>query len=419
MIARLSNTYHSLPQKFWYIAIGNFIDRLGGALIYPFFAIYITQHFNVGMTEVGVLFAIFSVSSLIGQTIGGALTDKYGRKKLIVFSLIMSATSMVLMGLVNDLRTFYLLGILVGILADTGGPAYQAMIADILPENKRTDGFALLRVTANLAITFGPLIGGLLAGINYLILFIMDAVLSIIVAGIILIKLPETMPEKASESARSTGLGTTMSGYLQVFKDRLFMTFIVISVLSIVVYLQMASTLSVYLINEHNISTRGFGYILSLNAAMVVFFQYWISRKLHKVPPMMIMVVGNLFYAIGFGLFGVVTAYWMMLGAMAIVTIGEMFVVPVAQTLVSYFAPEEMRGRYMAIYGYAWIIPSAIGPLLGGLVMDNTNPNWVWYGSFILAALSAAGYLGLHKAAGHKFPTAEEEKNRQAPVPVA
>ena len=161
MISKISTLYHSLPNKFWTLAFGMFVDRLGGALIFPFFALYITQHFNVGMTEVGILFAFFSVSSLVGQTIGGALTDKYGRKKLIIFSLIMSASSTVLMGLVDDLRTFYVLAILVGILADTGGPAYMAMISDLLPENKRSEGFAVLRVTANLAVTIGPLIGGL------------------------------------------------------------------------------------------------------------------------------------------------------------------------------------------------------------------------------------------------------------------
>ena len=408
MFTKFSRLYQSLPSKFWTLVLGSFVDRLGGALIFPFFALYITQRFNVGMTQVGILFAFFSVSSLVGQTIGGALTDKYGRKKLIIFSLVMSAASTVLMGLVDDLHTFYGLAILVGILADTGGPAHQAMVADLLPENKRTEGFAVLRVTANLAVTIGPLIGGLLAGVNYLLLFIIDACMSTITAGIILLKLPETMPEKAESSAASTSLGQTIIGYLAVFKDRLYMAFILVSIISVIVYLQMNSTLSVYLLKVHDIPPKGFGYILSLNAAMVVVLQFWITRGLKKVPPMVIMTLGNLLFAIGFGMYGFVSAYWMMLAAMVVITIGEMFTVPVAQTIVAFFAPEEMRGRYMAIFGYAWILPSAIGPLLAGLVMDNVNPNWVWYGAFILALLSALGYWAIHKRAGHRFPISEQ-----------
>lgn len=408
MFTKFSRLYQSLPSKFWTLVVGSFVDRLGGALIFPFFALYITQRFNVGMTQVGILFAFYSVSSLVGQTIGGALTDKYGRKKLIIFSLVMSAASTVLMGLVDDLHTFYGLAILVGILADTGGPAHQAMVADLLPENKRTEGFAVLRVTANLAVTIGPLIGGLLAGVNYLLLFIIDACMSTITASIILFKLPETMPEKAESSAASTSLGQTIIGYLAVFKDRLYMAFILVSIISVIVYLQMNSTLSVYLLKVHDIPPKGYGYILSLNAAMVVVFQFWITRGLRKVPPMVIMVLGNLLFAIGFGMYGFVSAYWMMLAAMVIITVGEMFTVPVAQTIVSFFAPEEMRGRYMAIFGYAWILPSAIGPLLAGLVMDNADPNWVWYGAFILALLSALGYFGIHLKAGYRFPTSEQ-----------
>ncbi len=197
------------------------------------------------------------------------------------------------MGLVDDLRTFYVLAILVGILADTGGPAYMAMISDLLPENKRSEGFAVLRVTANLAVTIGPLIGGLLAGVNYLLLFIIDAIMSTITAGIILFKLPETMPAKAEESASGMSLGKTIIGYIVVFKDRLYMVFILVSIISVIVYLQMNSTLSVYLLKVHDIPPKGFGYILSLNAAMVVAFQYWISRGLKKVPPMVIMMLGE------------------------------------------------------------------------------------------------------------------------------
>lgn len=405
MLTSISRIYHELPGKFWTLVSASFIDRLGGALIFPFFALYITQHFNVGMTEVGTLLALFSISSMFGGVIGGALTDKYGRKKLIIFSLIMSASSTVLMGLVNDLHVFYILAVLVGILADTGGPAHQAMVADLVPEDKRSQGFAVMRVTANLAVTFGPMIGGLLAGIDYLYLFIIDAVMSTITAIIVYIKLPETMPEHHAQTASQTSLGKTIVGYFDVFKDRLFMIFLIVSTLSVIMYIQMNSTLSVFLLKVHNIPPRGFGYILSLNAGMVVLLQFWITSRLKKVPPMVVMVMGNILYAIGFAMYGFVSAYWLMMLAMVIITIGEMFTVPVSQTVVSIFAPESMRGRYMAVYGFSWIIPSAVGPLLAGLIMDNLNPNWVWYAAGTLGIIATIGYWLLHDRAGHRFST--------------
>ncbi len=417
MLNSISRVYHDLPGKFWTLVGASFIDRLGGALIFPFFALYITQHFKVGMTQVGILLAIFSISSMVGGIIGGALTDKYGRKKLIIFSLIMSATSTVAMGLVDDLKVFYVLAVLVGVLADTGGPAHQAMVADLVPERKRSQGFAVMRVTANLAVTIGPMIGGLLAGIDYLLLFIIDAIMSMITAVIVFAKLPETMPARTEASEPEISLGKTIIGYLDVIKDRLFMVFLIVSTLSVIMYIQMNSTLSVFLLKVHDIPPQGFGYILSLNAGMVVLLQFWITRRMQKVPPMVVMVVGNILYAIGFAMYGFISAYWMMMVAMVIITIGEMLTVPVSQTVVSFFAPENMRGRYMAVFGFSWIIPMAIGPLLAGLVMDYSDPNWVWYGAGILGLISAVGYWGLHNKAGHRFSTSEN-KMQDSDIPV-
>ena len=76
----------------------SFIDRIGGTLLFPFFALYITQKFNVGMTEAGILLGMLSLFGLIGSTIGGALTDKFGRKQLILFGLVFSALSTLTFG---------------------------------------------------------------------------------------------------------------------------------------------------------------------------------------------------------------------------------------------------------------------------------------------------------------------------------
>ncbi|MCK4725023.1 MAG: MFS transporter [Anaerolineales bacterium] len=168
---KITGLYREYPRSFWTLIGVTFIDRLGGALLFPFFALYITEKFSVGMTEVGILFAAFSASSFIGSMLGGALTDRFGRKGMVIFSLVSTSVSSVLMGLVNSLEAFFVLALLVGIFTDTGGPAYNAMIADMLPEKKRAQGFGLVRVAFNLSVTIGPAIGGFIAGYSYLFLF--------------------------------------------------------------------------------------------------------------------------------------------------------------------------------------------------------------------------------------------------------
>ncbi len=165
-------------------------------------------------------------------------------------------------------------------------------------------------------------------------------------------------------------------------------------------YIQMNTTLAVFLRDSHGISEQGFAYILSLNAAMVVVFQFPTTRWLNQYRPLVVMAVGTLLCAVGFMMYGFVTAYLLFLGAMVIITLGEMFVIPTSQAIVSHLAPEDMRGRYMAAYGFSWVIPWAVGPLLAGLVMDNADPRWVWYGAALAGLVAAAGFYRLERQVG-------------------
>jgi MFS family permease len=88
--------------------------------------------------------------------------------------------------------------------------------------------------------------------------------------------------------------------------------------------------------------------------------------------------------------------------AMIIITIGEMIVAPVAQALVASFAPEDMRGRYMAVSGFSWGIPFAVGPYLAGLILDGPRPDLLWYVAGLIGILSTLGFLALHRARGEQ-----------------
>ena len=162
------------------------------------------------------------------------------------------------------------------------------------------------------------------------------------------------------------------------------------------VYLQMYSTLSVYLRDVHALPTQAFGSLLSINAGTVVILQFWVTRRIKKYPQLLLLAVGTAFYLIGFTAYGFVSTYPWFLAAMLLITFGEMIALPVGQSLASRFAPEDMRGRYMAFYGLSWAIPSMVGSIAAGLIMDNYNPNWVWYACGILSTIAIIGFLVLH-----------------------
>ena len=410
MFARINNLYHEFPKLFWVIVGVSFIDRIGGTLLFPFFALYITQKFNVGMTEAGILLGLSSLFGLIGSTIGGALTDKFGRKQLILFGLIFSAASTLTFGLVTEISVLYPLMMGVGLLSNVAHPAHDAMIADVLPEKQRQEGFGILRVVANLSWIIGPTIGGFLANINFFYLFVVDAIISCIVAVIIFRTIPETKPEPHAHEQAETFIQSVL-GYRVALRDLAFMAFLVASMLMMVVYQQMYGTLSVFLRDNFDINPSGYGFLMTTSAITVVIFQFWVSRVIKHRPPFLMMALGTIFYVIGFTLFGIVTSYVLFALNIVIITIGEMIVMPMSQAIAANFAPESMRGRYMAVFGLIWAIPATVSPGAAGYILDNYNPNLLWYLGGVLCTVAVLAYYMLHLRLGAKpqFAPAPDE----------
>lgn len=403
MLDNFRKTYQKFPVPFWILVLATFIDRIGHTLIFPFFSLYITEKFGVGMTEAGGLLAIFSFAGMFGSLVGGAIADKFGRRSMIIFGLIFSALSSVAMGLVSSLGIFYGLAVIVGLLSNVAGPARQAQIADLVEEEQRQEAFGIMRVVGNLAWMIGPTIGGLMASRSYLALFILDAVTSLIVAYIYFRKIPETNPVVKENSSETISFINTLKDYGLVLKDKLFNFFILTSILMNFVYLQLYGVLPVYLRDTHGLEPKYYGMLMSVNAALVVIFQIWVSSKVSKKPPMIMMALGTMIYAVSFPIFGLANTLAMFTVAILLIALGEMIVMPVASALAAKFSPEDMRGRYMALFGLGWQIPSIGGPIIAGLIFDNYAPSLLWLISGGIAAISTFGFYYLHVKTQKRF----------------
>lgn len=406
---QVRSTYDEYPRHFWILMGSTFVDALGSALLFPFFALYVTRKFGIGLSQVGLIFALLTVTNIIGTTIGGGLADRFGRKSMAIFGLVASALGILALGFVKELSAFVPLILIAGFTGNIGGPARQAMVADILPEEKRAGGFGLFRVIHNLAFAIGPALGGLLAAYSYLYLFIFDTAASLFTAMAFYLFLPETKPKPEAGQVEET-TAETFKGYGKILSDRFFIFFLVATFLMALVYSQFQGPLSVFLRDVHSLPEQRFGWILSLNAGMVVLFQFAITRRVEKHPPFLILALGTLFLVVGFGMYGFVASYILFLLAMAIVTIGEMLVAPVGQALAAKLAPEKMRGRYMAFFGFAWMVPGALGMYFAGLIMETLNPYWIWYSAAIVGVLASIAYWLMHIQLGEDkrtIPTKE------------
>jgi MFS family permease len=410
----INKVYNEFPRLFWVVVLARFIDALGGTILFPFFSLYVTQKFGVGMMQAGILLGINSFFALGGSMVGGALADKFGRKNLILFGLVLSALSSLSLGLVDSIQMMYPLIVVVGLLVSVANPAHEAMLADILPEAKRQEGYGILRVAFNYAWIVGTAMGGFIAARSFFALFVIDAVVSCIVAALIFRLLPETKPRGKEEAGqRELSLWETMKGYRVVLRDLAFMGFVVSGMLALVVYIQQYGSLAVYLRDTHGIDSRGYGVILAITGLEVVLFQFWISRLVRYRPPFLIMMLGAVVFAAGVFLYGIVSGFVMFVLAAIIVCIGEMLYFPTSQVVVAGFAPKQMRGRYMAVAGFVTSVPNAIGPGIAGYILDNYDPHLLWYIGGLLCVLSAVGFFALHLRLGaqERFVPAPPEKD--------
>jgi MFS family permease len=375
---------------------GTFIDRLGTNLVIPFLAIYVAQRFDAKITQIGLIYTLFAASSGFGNVLAGALADRFGRRFTLILGLSCAATARLALGLASDFTGLYIAAAFAGFFGAIGWPAQLAMTADLLGPHRRARGFGIQRVVINSTFALGPLAGGFFGPrFGYLPLFIMDALTSYFVALVIFSKLPETRPRNHAETP-SESLAQTLAGYGRVLQDRTFLAFILISILTVSAFMQMSTTLSVYLVKFEHMPESFFGALVMLNALMVVFLQIPITHAVSKAPLLGIMIAGNAFYLIGFGSYGLSPSMPLFIFAMILITLGEMLVIPTSQALTALLAPPDMRARYVAIERFNWIIAQALAPLAAGAVMDRLDPRWVWYGCSIICAISVAGYYALH-----------------------
>lgn len=391
--------YEEYPSQFWVLVTGGFVDRVGGTMLFPFFAIYIAQNFDVGLTTIGYVFLIGGIAGAGGSFVGGPITDRFGRKGAMILGLLASAGGSLGIGLAPTLTVMLAFFAVAGFFGAIGEPAAQAMIADLIPEAQRGEAYGIQRVVMNMAWIVGPLLGGAIALQSYLLLFIIDAVTSTIMATIILLVIRESHnPADHAEADRpEMTLVGTLRSYRPAVTDRTFMTFAGLVMMVQFVYFQMYVTLPYWMVDVVGMRESAWSIMLAVNASMVVLFQFPIMRRTKTFPPLLVLASASVFFAFGYGLYAVISGLLMFVFAMTLITIGEMLFFPTAQAVAANLSPASMRGRYMAVYGFAHAIPSSVGTLPAGLVMDNYSADLFWVGAGVAALLTALAYYSMRR----------------------
>lgn len=388
MLDRIRNTTEGYPRQFWLIFWGMFINASGGSMVWPFLTIYMRQQLDVPLTSVTLLLTANSVSGLLATSFVGPAVDRFGRKSAMILGMAVNGVTFVFMIWADTMPVWLVLMIINGIFSPLVRVSINAMVADLIEVDRRADAYALTRMSQNFGVAIGPAVGGFISSTSYALAFSIAAAVRMIVVTLLIVFARETLPKERPGSEERLGYGP-------VLRDGPFMAICVMLVLAGMAYSLVMILLPVYAKENFGVLESQYGFIMATNAAMVVFFQYGVTKITSRYHHLPILAAGAMFYALGAGSVALGSSFTAFLLSMVVLTIGELMVIPTATALTANLAPADMRGRYMGMYSLTWGTAFGIGPVIAGILNDNVAPVAIWYGGLVMGLLAVIGFLVL------------------------
>ena len=393
----LKNVYNGYPRQYWLMITGIVLSTAGGSMIWPFLIIYASGKLNLPLSTVAALISINAGTGLIASLVAGTLADKVGRKGVMNFSLTVNGIAYFLLMRAETYPHFVILMMLVGL----SNPLYQvgadAMLADMIPSEKRTDAYAINRIANNAAFAMGPAIGGFLATRSYDLAFYGAGIGFISYSILLFFFAKETLVLTPKIEPTSSGVKDILQSYSGVLRDKGFVIFVFAVSIGLIAPTMLWILMPVYSKTNFGVPENLYGWIPTVNGLMCVFIQYPVTRITRRYRTLPVLAVGMLIYAIGAGSVALMTNFWGFLLSMIILTFGELTLVPTASKYVADLAPADLRGRYMSIHWLGWGLARTLAPIMGGFLNDNISPQAIWIGGLLIGLTSTFGLFLLSR----------------------
>lgn len=405
-----------MDRNVWIRFLGETLNGIAFMMLMPFFALYLKDKVD-SLVHVGIVMALSPITASFGSMIGGRIADVYGRKPIMMLS--MASNGLVMLGFLffDSFVAYAVLSALLGLCNSLFHPAASAMVADVTEPEKRTEAYGLLRMGHNIGAAIGPILGASVVAVSKNVIFIAAASSLLFYTLLVALFIQETMPQsKEKEKGEKLEVPPVWKVLL---KDRVLLVYILTGIIISMGFSQTEGMLPLHFDNEMKSifgEKNPYPYMMALNGALVVLFQFQISKWATDKPIGRMMLYGSLLF--GFGLLavgwlpqlfasagaGIPLVMAVLLFVYALYTLGEMVMSPVQMTFVANLAPEHLRGTYMGAASLQWICGGALGPLLGGYLLEQRLGEVLF--TILGAGCVVAGivYLSLDRMVQHRAP---------------
>jgi MFS family permease len=350
----------------------------------PYVAVYLAHRFGTGSATVGAVITAAGFLNLPLQLGAGHLSDRWGRRPLLLLGTISSVVGCAGLVAAPSLAAAALAFVVLDVGLALLFPLTQAMAADLSDPERQERSFAWVYASLGVGWALGTIIGGIAATRSYSLLFVIGALLGA-VASVTVLTLRETSPGRAADEP-ATGAPT------HAWQDRRFLLLGALVMGAWLVGGQLLVTLPFWVVQSLGYPNTLFGLMMAANGFLIAVGQVGLSQRVRRFAPAIVMALGALGFGVGYGLMALPWIPILLAGTL-LLTLGEMLLVPTTGVAVDRLAPVERRGQYQGAASVWQSLGIALGPLAGGLIMQTWGGPALWLACLAWTCVCAIGFV--------------------------
>ncbi|HEY3183174.1 MAG TPA: MFS transporter [Gaiellaceae bacterium] len=376
------------PRPFWALTGADSVAALGAGIFVPYFALYLTTERGASGAQAGGLLALAGVMGIVGAPLGGFAADHFGRRRTLLTGIALSAGFFTSFGVVDSLGLLTALIPLFAIGSDLMGPAISAAIADMIEPELRAEAYGLRRQVQQLAFALGPPLGALIVlGLSLRWLFVFAGIGSLIFFAVVWRELPETKPAHVE--------GTPRPRFRDALHDRTLLLLALGSGIGVAVYCQFDSVLGVFLHRDRGYALATWGLLFAINPMLIGLFQYVVARWAARRRARTMLASGAVLEGAALFVLWFTSVWPVLVAAIAVLTLGEMLINPVASAFAARIAPVTLRGTYEGVVDTAFAVAWPPSVLVGLSLVGAGHGEVLLAGALPLALVGALCFARL------------------------
>lgn len=387
-------TLPAFDRRVWLLLFAMLVFRFGQGLFYPFSTIYFANFVGIPLSLIGAGLASLAVASVASGLVSGPLSDRYGRKPMMLLALSGSATTFLCFSQVGSFAGYVAVCIVSGLVGSSMfDAARNAMVADVTEPGKRARAYGLVRVGGNVGWAAGPAFAGFVAAFagssaaTYQYMFVGTSAFTFAVACALALLVRESLPRvgQSGSSLAFRGIGDALS-------NKAFLSLLGAGFLMYYVFTQDWQALPVYAKNFLDVPDGLIGLFLAGNGVLIILLQLPIARMIDERSKTGALLVGSVLFAASSATLLFTDSYWGILVAFAgFFTLAEMVLEVAGAALAAEIAPVKLRGTYLSLFGVCFGAAHGLSPIVAGTLLQFGLPDIIW--TIQIAAASLAVVL--------------------------